>query len=137
MVKVYTWGNKLRKSELWKGESLEGQGVERATCACVGRRRQFREAQKLFFSLAVSLEEFLRRSSEHIVQPVLKRLSGRCRSVKSRSGLWLGRKGLPSFRPQKQRELSVGLEKKKKEKLPEECDALGGGRIGTMWRRNS
>lgn len=72
----------VRKSEPWKGECPERQWVGRGMHACVGRKRQFREAQKLFFSLTASQEEFLWQGTEHIVQPGLERLRGRCRNVK-------------------------------------------------------
>lgn len=72
----------VRKSEPRKGEPVESQWVERGKHACVGRKRQFGDAQKLSFSLGISLEGFLWQSSEHIVQPGLERLSGRCRRRK-------------------------------------------------------
>lgn len=48
MLKVYSWGEEsVRKSDPWKGESIERQQVERGMHTCVGRKTQFREAQKL------------------------------------------------------------------------------------------
>lgn len=52
----------VRKSEPRKGEPVERQWVERGTHACVGRKRQFRDTQKLSFSLGISLEGFLCRA---------------------------------------------------------------------------
>lgn len=44
------------------------------------------EAQDFFYSLAVSPEDFLWQNPGHVVQPGIKRLGRRCRSVKPRSG---------------------------------------------------
>lgn len=45
-----------------------------------------REARQLFYSLAVSLGEFLWQNPGHVVHPGIKRLGRRCRNLKPRSG---------------------------------------------------
>ena len=38
----------MKRSEIWKGELIEGEPAGRKRDQCVRRRRLFREAQQLF-----------------------------------------------------------------------------------------
>lgn len=48
MLKAYPWRKKLKRSEIWKGEFIEGEPVGRKRDQCVRRRRLLREAQQFF-----------------------------------------------------------------------------------------